>query len=378
MSAPARTDVAVVGGGVIGLACAWRSARRGLEVTVLDPAPGMGASWAAAGMLAPLGEASPNESELFPLATDSLSRWPAFAADLEADSGAVVGLRREGTLAVAFDEDDRRHLADVLDRATSFGLSSDWLAGRACRRLEPALHPRVRGGFEIPSDLQVDNRAVIRALVAVVEATTSLRREAVTELLPGDRGRPHRLLTTSGEVVEADRVVLATGAASSPIAGIPEACRPPVRPVRGDIARLKGDPDAPLLNRVIRAHVEGCFVYLVPRRNGEVVVGATSEEGGYRIESRAGAVHELLHGALAVVPALSELELVEVIARLRPATPDNAPVIGPSALEGLIVATGHYRNGFLLGPVTADAVVAALVGESGPMSATPFTPARFA
>ncbi|MDA8295758.1 MAG: glycine oxidase ThiO [Actinomycetota bacterium] len=377
MSAPCRADVAVVGGGIIGLACAWQSARRGLKVTVLDPAPGMGASWAAAGMLAPLSEATPKESALLPLATDSLRRWPAFAADLEADAGAEVGLRQEGTLAVAFDDDDRRHLADILDRSRSFGLSSEWLTSRACRRLEPALHPSVRGGFEVPTDLQVDNRAVVMALVAVVQARTSLRREAVAKLDPGDNGRAHRLVTASGEVVEANQVVLATGATGSPIVGIPDACRSPVRPVRGDIARLKGDPDTPILNRVTRAHVEGRLVYLVPRRNGEVVVGATSEEGGYRTESRAGAVHDLLHDALAVVPALSELELAEVMGRLRPATPDNAPIIGHSALDRLIVATGHYRNGFLLGPITADAVVAALVGEPGPSSATPFTPARF-
>lgn len=377
MSRRDRADVAVVGAGVIGLGAAWRAARRGLEVIVLDPAPGMGASWAAAGMLAPLSEATPREAALFPLASDSLGRWPAFATDLEADAGAEVGLRHEGTLAIALDDDDRRHLADVLDRSRNFGLSSEWLAGRACRRLEPALHPSVRGGFEIPTDLQVDNRAVVAALVGAVEARASLRRETVVEFRPGGNGRAHRLLTASGEVVEADQVVLATGAAASPIAGAPDACRPPVRPVRGDIARLKGDPDEPVLSRVVRAYVEGRFVYLVPRRNGEVVVGATSEEGGWRTESRAGAVHDLLHDAIAIVPALSELELVEVIGRLRPATPDNAPVIGPTALEGVVLATGHYRHGFLLCPVTADAVVAALLGEPGPSSVTPFTPARF-
>lgn len=171
--------------------------------------------------------------------------------------------------------------------------------------------------------------------------------------------------------------MLATGADGPPIAGLPEGCRPPLRPVRGDIIRLRGDPAEALLGRVVRAHVAGRFVYVVPRRSGEVVVGATSEEGGYRIESRAGAVHDLLHDALAVVPGLSELELVEVLGRLRPATPDNAPVIGPTAVDGVLVAGGHYRHGILLAPVTAEAVVAALRDEPGPTAAGPFGMERF-
>lgn len=372
-----RVDVAVVGGGVIGLAVAWRAGRAGLSVRVVDPSPGQGASWAAAGMLAPLSEASPREAVLFPLASDSLARWPAFAADLEADTGSDVGLRREGTLAVAFGDDDRRQLADVLDRARGFGLEAEWLAGRACRRLEPGLHPSVRGGFEVATDLQVDNRAVVTALVAAVEASGALRREAAVELRTGGGGRPHQVVTGSGAVIDADRVVLATGADGPPIAGLPEGCRPPLRPVRGDIIRLRGDPAEALLGRVVRAHVAGRFVYVVPRRSGEVVVGATSEEGGYRIESRAGAVHDLLHDALAVVPGLSELELVEVLGRLRPATPDNAPVIGPTAVDGVLVAGGHYRHGILLAPVTAEAVVAALRDEPGPTAAGPFGMERF-
>jgi glycine oxidase len=372
-----KAEVAVVGGGVVGLAAAWRALRRGLHVVVFDPTPGMGASWAAAGMLAPFSEASPREAALFPLTSDSLSRWPGFVADLEADTGMEVGLRREGTLAIAFDDDDRRRLLDVLDRSRGFGLLSEWLTGSACRRLEPALHPSVRGGFEVPTDLQVDNRAVIAALLAALEKAGSLRREAVVELRLAHSGKAHTLVSSVGELVEVDKVVLATGASPLPIAGLPAPLRPPVRPVRGDIIRVRGNVDEPVLSRVVRAQVEGRFVYLVPRRNGEVVVGATSEEGGFRLESRAGAIHDLLHDALAVVPALSELELVEVIGRLRPATPDNAPVIGPTEVEGVVLAAGHYRHGFLLAPLSADAVVAALLGEPGPASVAPFGPARF-
>ncbi len=386
-SGPARPvdgsgyDVVVVGGGVIGLSVGWWAARTGRSVAVCDPAPGQGSSWAAAGMLAPLSEASPAEAHLYPLAADSLRRWPAFAAALADDGGGDVGLRTDGTLVVAAGDDDRRALAELRDRMAAFDPPGDWLGGGACRRLEPALHPGVRGGFEVAGDLQVDNRAVLAALQsALATRQGELIRSAVVAVelaagrLPGGR---HRVHLDGGATVEAGWLVLATGAGGHTIGGVPAGCQPPVRPVRGDIVRLQGDPGEPVLGRVVRAQVDGRHVYLVPRRNGQVVVGATSEEGGYRTTSRAGAVHDLLHDAVTVVPELAELELAEVCARLRPATPDNGPVLGPTAAERVAVAAGHYRNGFLLAPVTAAAVVATVCNEEMPAVAAGCGAGRF-
>ena len=383
-------DVVVVGGGVIGLSVGWWAARTGRSVAVCDPAPGQGSSWAAAGMLAPLSEASPVEAHLYPLAADSLRRWPAFAAALAEDGGGDVGLRTDGTLVVAAGDDDRRALAELRDRMAAFDPPGRWLGGGACRRLEPALHPGVRGGFEVPGDLQVDNRAVLAALQsALATRQGELIRSAVVAVelagagagAGGGGGRlaggRHRVHLEGGATVEAGWLVLATGAGGHPIGGVPAACQPPVRPVRGDIVRLQGHPDEPVLERVVRAQVDGRHVYLVPRRNGQVVVGATSEEGGYRTTSRAGAVHDLLHDALTVVPELAELELAEVCARLRPATPDNAPVLGPTAADKVAVAAGHYRNGFLLAPVTAAAVVATVCNEEMPAAAAACGAGRF-
>ena len=371
-------DVVVVGGGVIGLSIGWWAARAGLSVAVCDPSPGRGSSWAAAGMLAPLSEASPLEADLYPLAADSLARWPAFAQALEEDGGGEVGLREEGSLAVAAGEDDGRALREVRERMAGFTPPGEWLSGRACRRLEPALHPGVRGGFEVPGDRQVDNRAVLGALeVALAKRGGRLLRSAVhaveVPVGPGARG-VRRVHLDGGGRVEGRWLVLATGVGTRPIDGLPAVCRPPVRPVRGDIVRLRGDPAEPVVTRVVRAQVEGRRVYLVPRGNGEVVVGATSEEGGYRTETRAGGLHDLLHDALAVVPDLGELAVAEVCARLRPATLDNAPVLGATAVEGVAVAAGHYRNGFLLAPVTAAALVAVVLGEAPPAVAARFSP----
>ncbi|MGH8972330.1 MAG: glycine oxidase ThiO [Acidimicrobiia bacterium] len=373
-----RSDVVIIGGGVIGLAVAWRAARAGLAVTLADDDPAGGASHAAAGMLCPVTEAHYGEEALLALNLASARSWPSFTAELEEASGRPVGYRSEGTLAVAFDDDDLRVLEELHRYHVELGLGGERLRGRECRSLEPMLSPRVRGGILVPGDHQVDARAVTAALlVAADQAGVDVHRERVVELgVEGGRATGVRL--AGGDVVSAGTVVLAAGSWSGALAGLPAAAAPPVRPVKGQILRLWGPPDRPVLHHNLRGLRQGRSVYLVPRSNGRVVVGATVEEQGFDTTVTAGAVHELLEDAVELVPAVGELELVEAIARLRPGTPDNAPLIGPSALPGLVMATGHYRNGILLTPVTADAVRELLVTGTLPEVAAPFSPLRFA
>lgn len=370
-------DVVIVGGGVIGLAVAWRAARVGLAVTVADPDPAGGASHAAAGMLCPVTEAHYGEEALLALNLASARAWPAFAAGLEEATGATVGYRPEGTLAVAFDDDDLRALDELRRFHAGLGLPGERLRARQCRALEPLLSPRVRGGILVGSDHQVDTRATTAALLtAAGRAGAVLVREPVAEVVvTAERVGGVRL--ANGETISAPTVVLAAGCRSADLPGLPADCRPPVRPVKGQILRLQGPADPPILTRTLRGLRQGRSVYLVPRAGGRIVVGATMEEKGFDTTVTAGAVRELLEDAGELVPALAELELVEAIARLRPGTPDNAPLIGPTGLDGLVVATGHFRNGILLAPVTADAVTELLLTGSTPEVVAPFSPMRF-
>ncbi|RBY76451.1 glycine oxidase ThiO [Geodermatophilus sp. TF02-6] len=366
------SDVAVAGGGLIGLAVAWRAAQRGLAVTVVDDSPGAGASVAAAGMLAPVTEAGYREEALLRLGLASLQRWPAFAEELQRATGADVGLRTAGTLVVGFDEDDVRELAALHAFQAELGLDAERLTPRAARRREPSLTPRVRGGLLVAGDSSVDGRALHAALlVAARDAGVRLVRQRAAALLTdGDRAAGLRL--ADGGAVAAGAVVLALGAHSAGLPGVPPL---PVRPVKGQVLRLAGA--AGLLAGTVRALVRGRPVYLVPYGGDRLVVGATVEDRGFDPTVTAGGVHDLLHDAIDVVPGVSELELVETLARWRPGTPDNAPLLGPSALPGLVLATGHHRNGVLLAPVTAEVVADLLATGTLPELAAPFTPARF-
>jgi glycine oxidase len=375
-------DAVVVGGGVIGLSVAWRLAQRGLSVVVVDDDPAGGASRAAAGMLAPVTEAHFGEEALTALNLESARRWPAFAAEVEEASGAPVGYRREGTLQVAFDDDDLGVLTELRAYHERLGLAGQRLRGRECRDLEPLLSPRIRGGIFVESDHQVETRALTGALIVAAErAGVGLIRQRVARLdLTEEREARRAIGVTldSGQPIRAAVTVLAAGCRSAELPGLPAEVRPPVRPVKGQILRLRpADRFAPRLRCTVRGIRRGRSIYAVPREDGRVVVGATVEEKGWDTTVTAGAVRELLEDATEVVPALGELELAETLARLRPGTPDNGPILGPSALPGLVFATGHYRNGVLLTPLTADAVAAVVVGEPLPAVAEPFTAARF-
>lgn len=382
----ARPDVLVVGAGVIGLSIAWRSRQRGLSVTVVDPAPGSGASRTAAGMLAPVTEFHYGEQSLLELNLASAGRYPAFAVELEDATGRSIGYRRTGTVVAAWDAADLAALRDLAASAGTLGQRMQSLTGRELRSLVPGIAPGLPGGLVAPDDHQVDNRRLHAALLAAVgRAGGRVVKEAVGRIdVVG--GRARGVTTVGGEAHSAGAVVLAAGASSGRIAGLPAGVRPRVHPVKGQTLRLRMSADT-MPPRILRGTVKGSPVYLVPRAVevdggrpgvGELVIGASSEEAGFDCTPRAGAVYEMLRDAQSLLPAVSEAELVEVSTGLRPGSPDNAPLIGPAGIDGLILATGHYRNGVLLTPITGDGVAALLADGALPPELVPFHPERAA
>jgi len=386
-------DVLVIGAGVVGLAIAWRAAQRGLRVTLADPSPGRGATHVAAGMLTPLAEAAYAERELFGLGIESLRRYPAFAAELTEVTGLPTGLRQTGTLQVAYDGDDMAVLEEARQLQEEFGWPSRRLTARECREAEPMLDPAVRGGLLADDDGSVDPRLLAAALLAAgQQAGVRLIREPAAEILTAagagagagagaEAGTVTGARLADGSVVAAPQVVLAAGWQSAAMAGLESP--PPLRPVKGQILRLRPGPRQPgprqpgLLGRTVRGLVRGSSVYLVPRDDGELVVGATQEELGPDTTVTAGGVWELLRDARLLIPGITEFELAQAQAGLRPGTPDNAPAIGPGAQPGLVLATGHFRGGVLLAPVTADMVADYLSSGRLPELAAPFAPERF-
>ena len=377
-SAAPSPDVIVVGGGLIGLASAWRLAQAGLRVTVCDPTPGRRTSSVAAGMLAPVTEVEYGEEALLALNLASARAWPDFAAELEDASGLPAGLHASGTLSVAYDVDDAAVLSRLASYQRRLGLEVAELTGRETRKREPMLAVGVAAGLWVPSDHSVDNRKTVTALLAATErAGVTLVRQSVERVLV-ERDRVVGVRLEDGTAPVTDTVLVAAGPWSAQLAGVPEELRPPVRPVKGEVLRLRV-PEAyrPVLSHTVRATARGFAVYLVPRPDGELVVGATTTELGYDTRVLAGGVFSLLRDARTVLPVTDELELVETVAGLRPATPDNAPVLGPSGLDGLLWATGHYRNGVLLTPVTAQVIAETITSGSLPRIAEPFVAERF-
>ncbi|MFD7818786.1 glycine oxidase ThiO [Streptomyces sp. NPDC059785] len=375
---PDTADVLVVGGGIIGLVTAWRAAQHGFATAVVDPEPGGGAAQVAAGMLAAVTELHHGEQTLLGLNLASAERYPDFAAELTGATGLDLGYRRSGTLAVALDADDRAHMRELHALQRRSGLDSEWLSGRECRRLEPMLAPGVRGGLRVDGDHQIDPRRLAAALVTACERAGVVLHRTWAQRLTVLRDRAAGVVTADGTALAAGRVVLAAGSLSGRLAGVPDDVVPPVRPVKGQVLRLTVPKRyAPFLSRTVRAVVRGSQVYLVPRVSGELVVGATSEELGWDTTVTAGGVYELLRDAHELVPGITELPLTETRAGLRPGSPDNAPLLGPTVLDGLLLATGHYRNGVLLTPVTGDAMAHVLTTGELPDVARPFSPGRF-
>lgn len=365
-------DLVVVGAGLIGLACALEAADGGREVLVLDAGGEERASEVAAGMIAPVGEASWGEEDLLAAALESARRWPEWARRLEDRGGEPVGYRRCGALHVALDRDEAAELRRLHDLHAELGLESSWLAAGACRRLEPGLGTDVAGGFEAPGEAEVDPRV---ALVALRSACAAAGVRAVTArvervLLSGGAARGVTL--DDGAEIAAGAVLLAPGARLTTLC--PPGSEVPVRPVKGEVVRLRARPGEEPCGRIVGSE----RVYIVPRAGGEVVLGATVEDRGFDLRVTAGGVHELLREAYRAVPEIAELELAGCAAGLRPTTPDNAPAIGWTDVEGLMIAGGHHRNGVLLAPFTAETIGALLRREEAPAAAAALSPRRFA
>jgi glycine oxidase len=398
-SGPESFDAVFVGGGVIGLASAWRAAQGGARVLVLERAePPAGATNVAAGMLAPVGELSFGEHELLEMTLASGALWGDFAAAVEAAGGEGTGYERCGALHVALDRDEAGELRRRHDLQREVGLEAEWLTPTRCRELEPGLAPTFVGGVLAAGEASVDPRRLALALAAALLAAGGELRtgtEVVDGLWDGERlvgvrttrpaAQPHVLgspvgdkghgveVSAEAQDVYADAIVLCNGVWSGQTAWLPDGARPPVRPVKGEVVELRpraGDP-APA-GRIIASE----RVYLVPRPDGRLIVGATQEERGFDTVVTAGGVHELLREAYRVLPDVAEMELAGMIAGLRPGTPDNVPIVGRGAVDGLVLATGHFRNGILLAPLTAEAVAATLAGTAPPAAISPADPAR--
>ena len=382
---------------MIGLGCAWRAARRGARVAVLERSvPPAGATRVAAGMLAPVGELSFGEPELLQMTLASARLYPQFVTELEAVSGEITGYARQGALHIALDRDEAAQLRRLHELQRSLELEAEWLPPRRCRQLEPGLTPSFNGGVHAPGEASIDPRALARALMAALAAEGVEVRtgcEVFGGVFDGERlaGVRVREAATGGarggggwrggggpsggageEELRADAVVLATGAWSGTTEWLPEHARPPVRPVKGEVLELRGRDGSSPCERLVCSE----RVYLVPRPDSRLIVGATVEEQGFDTTVTAGGVHELLREAYRLLPDIAEMELLDTIAGLRPGTPDNLPLVGPGAIDGLILATGHYRNGVLLAPLTADGVAALLAGEPVPESLAAADPAR--
>ncbi len=369
-------DAIVVGAGAIGLSCAWRAARRGARVAVLDRAnPPAGATRVAAGMLAPVGELAFGEPELLEISLAAAAAYPGFVAELEAATGLSTGYTSHGALHIALDRDEAAELRRVHDLQRSLGLGAEWLPPRRCRELEPGLTPSFNGGVHAPAEATVDPRAMSAALLAALTGVgVEVRAETGVAAALVDDGRIAGVRTASGEELRAAATVLATGAWAGESEWLPPAARPPVRPVKGQIVELRALDGVAPCQRIIASE----RVYLVPREDGRLIVGATVEERGFDTAVTAGGVHELLRESYRLLPDVAEMELVEAMAGLRPGTPDNLPLIGPGALDGLILATGHHRNGILLAPLTGEAIAELLDCGQLPSTVAPAAPARLA
>ena len=372
--APSTADVVVVGGGLMGRSSAWRLAAAGLDVVVVVGETAAAASTVAAGMLAPFTETTFTEELLLGLNLASMRRYPTFAAEVEEASGLPSGFRAGPTLSVAYNADDAARLATLADYLGRLGLESARLTSREVRKVEPLLAPTIRGGLLVPGDASCDNRQLLAALSVAGERIGVRTVTGFVHHVSSAADRVTGVVLADGSTIETPTVVLANGAWAGQVTGIPPV---PVRPVKGQILRL--DPGRfPQPGVVVRAFTRGTEIYLVPRDGGrELVVGATTEELGFDRRVTAGGVYELLRDARLAIPMSAEYVLAETSVGYRPGTPDNAPILGRGGLGGLVLATGHYRNGVLLTPITADVVTELVLHDRVPDVASAFGPERF-
>lgn len=368
-----KTDAIVVGAGLIGLATAWELTALGLGVTVLErERPGGGATGVAAGMLAPIGELDFGEPELLAMNLRSRELYPAFVASVESETGIDTGYRHTGALHVALDRDEAGELKRVMELQQSHGLDSRWLGPMAARELEPGISPSLAGAILVEEDAVVDPRALVVALKSgLAERGARIVTGDVASLELGPKGSVSGVRTVS-ESFASPLVIAAPGAVAGVADWLPEEVRPPVRPVKGQVVELQGETHPPACERILASE----RVYIAPRPDGRLILGATVEEMGFDRRVTGGGVHELLREAYRLLPDVAEMEFLGAIAGLRPGTPDNLPVIGRTSIDGLVLATGHHRNGILLAPVTAHSVARLVQGEEPEVIAAA-SPERF-
>ena len=371
--------IIIIGGGVIGLGIGWQLAKAGAAVTIHERGQaGRGASWAAGGMLGPIAEAHIDELDLLKLSNQSLARYPEWVDELETETEMPIGYRAEGTLIIGIEPDDTYQLRHAFTLYQDLGLNVEWLSGEEAREIEGALSPYVTAAIRCETDHQVDNRLMVQALQHAYESRGGvLHQNSTVERIVIKNGTATGVQTQDG-FQGADVCILAAGCWSAQISGLPDTIIPPVRPVKGQMLALQMR-EGVMIRNVIRT-VKARYpmpVYLVPRTDGRLVIGATTEELGFDTDLIVGGIYELLHGAFEAVPGIYELPLIETWTGLRPGSSDNAPILGKTSVENLIYATGHYRNGILLTPITAYEISKLILTGETSETIAPFHLDRF-
>lgn len=390
----------MIGAGVIGLLTAWQLRLTGHDVTVIAPSIAQDASWAAAGMLAPISEVQYGQDDLWPIMTASRAEYPQFLATVSRATDVPTGYRENGTLLIAADRSDRDAVAELAVVQREHGMEVTALTSSTLRRREPGLAPGLAKGFDIPSDHQIDPRQLVAATRAALEAELNPQQfpgagapvrwltatvtavgespsvdESAVGATPAEHGAPAQRFTVTtddGAAHPFSSVLLVPGLGYSGIAGLPETCPLDLRPIHGDVLRLQVNPaqlmrgESHILDATVRAKVNGRSVYLVPRADGGLVIGASSREDSLT-GTHAGSVQELLTDAVAVLPGVKDMELTEITTRARPGTPDERPFLG-ELRPGLVVSTGYSRHGILLAPLAAR-LGAALMKSAPELSA---------
>jgi len=366
--------VAIVGGGIIGCAIAFQLAAEKLKIAVLDrQQPGREASWAAAGMLSPAPD-SPRDCPLVPLAKESLRLYPEFVRAIKESSGKPVDYTRKGTLQIFTGASAEAERNAMLAEHRELGLASEAISLSDARQLEPALNPAISAVLHLPEEESVDPRLLMDSLLAAaVNRGVKIRPGFSVASLIEEGDRCAGVLAPSGEKIHAKHVIIAAGCFSAEIAAPAGKRIPaiPTRPVRGQMLALRQN------NVTLRHVLRSERGYLVPRSDGRIVAGSTSEDAGFHKSVTAGGLRKILEAGLELCADLGSAEILETWSGLRPGTPDDLPILGLTNMEGLILATGHYRNGILLAPVTAKLVKEWVIDGRTTFDTQAFSPFRF-
>ena len=363
-------DAVIAGGGLIGSAIALELSRAGLRVALFDTRdPGKEASWASAGILSPAPENSAMIA-MVPLGRASMVLYPDFVATVEELSGLSTGYRAKGTLEALFSRHARQELNTIIALHHGLGLKAEAISAEEARELEPSISEEVEVAVLRPDEASVDNRLLIAALLeAANRSGARIFPGSPVKSICRESSQCRGFLLANGEQIAAPHTIVAAGSFSSQIGGVEEWA--PVRPAKGQMLSLRNE--SVKIERVLWSE----RIYLVPRNDGRILAGATVEHVGYDKTVTAGGIYGNLDAAMELVPALAAARVEETWAGLRPDTPDHLPIIGPTDLEGLLIATGHFRSGVLLTPITAK-IIGDYVARMAPtLDCDRFSPMRF-